>query len=90
MGRSLKQLLGKFSFKLDIEKKKKQTAYNYVNWKLLFPGLQKMGFGHKWRKWIHFWLVTLPQTFSTLLEDCSKVIVVLPNYLSWWWKLSAN
>ena len=47
--------------KLDIEK-----TYDHVNWDFLVAILAKMGFGHKWIKWIK-WCISSP-CFSILIN----------------------
>ena len=39
--------------KLDIEK-----AYDHVNWAFLLVVIEKMGFGQKWIRWIHWCIST--------------------------------
>lgn len=43
-----------FLFKVDFKK-----AFDGINWLYLDSVMEKMGFGRKWRKWIHICLSTV-------------------------------
>ena len=57
----LKVNIPRLLLKLDIEK-----AFDHVNWDWLLSIMSKMGFGHKWIKWIRWCISTA--NFSILIN----------------------